>query len=155
MDETVQRVDGVVYRLVYRSRNVIPAQERRAELGRLFSAARSANNQRQITGALLLLGDCFVQTLEGDEEQVQALLARIAADPRHDSLEVLETGLVDSRVFGRWSMAKVADEQDEPDLPLIANVRGISPAAPRGDSTPAQEAVLQVMREAARGRQPV
>lgn len=155
MDGTAQRVDDVVYRLVYRSRNVIPEQERRAELGRLFSAARSHNKKRQITGALLLLEDCFVQTLEGDEAEVQALLARIEADPRHDSLEVLETGLVDARVFGRWSMAKVADAQDEPDLPLIAHVRGIAPAAPRGDSTPDQEAVLQVMRQAARGRQRV
>ena len=155
MDGTAQRVDGLVYRLIYRSRSVIPEQERRAELGRLFSAARSHNKKRQITGALLLLGDCFVQTLEGDEDEVQALLARIRADTRHDSLEVLETEMVDSRVFGRWSMAKVADEHDEPDLPLIANMRGISPAAPRGDSTPDQDAVLQVMRQAARGRQPV
>ena len=151
----VAQPDGVVYRLIYRSRSVIPEQERRAELGRLFTAARSHNKQRGITGALLLLGDCFVQTLEGDEQEVQALLARIRADSRHDSLEVLETGLVDGRVFGRWSMAKVADVQDQPDLPLIAHVKGISPAAPRGDSTPAQEAVLQVMRQAARERQPV
>lgn len=147
--------DGVVYRLIYRSRNVIPEPERQAELGRLFSAARSHNKEQRITGALLLLGDCFVQTLEGDEAQVQALLARIRADARHEALEVLETGLVDGRVFGRWSMAKVADEQDQPDLPLIARVKGITSAAPRGDSTPDQEAVLQVMREAARGRQPV
>lgn len=147
--------DVVVYRLIYRSRNIIPEPERRAELGRLFSAARSYNKGQQITGALLLLDDCFVQTLEGDEDVVQALLARISADARHDQLEVLETGLVDGRVFGRWSMAKVATDQDQPDLPLIAHVRGISPAAPRGDSTPAQEAVLDVMRSAARGRQPV
>ena len=147
--------DGVVYRLIYRSRNVIPEQERRAELGRLFTAARSHNKQHSITGALLLLDDRFVQTLEGDEHEVQALLARIRADSRHDSLEVLETGLVAGRVFGRWSMAKVADVQDQPDIPLIAQVRGISPAAPRRDSTSDQESVLQVMREAARGRQPV
>ena len=63
MDGSAQRVDGVVYRLIYRSRSVIPEHERRAELGRLFSAARSHNKKRQITGALLLLGDCFVQTL--------------------------------------------------------------------------------------------
>ena len=155
MDGTAQRVDGVVYRLVYRSRNVIPEPERRAELGRLFTRPGRTTSSTQITGALLLLGDCFVQTLEGDEDEVQALLDRIKADPRHDSLEVLETGLVDGRVFGRWSMAKVADQDDQPDLPLIAHVKGIAPAAPRGDSTPAQEAVLQVMREAARGRQPV
>ena len=147
--------DGVVYRLIYRSRNRIPEPERRAELGRLFSAARSANKKSQITGALLLLDDSFVQTLEGDEDVVQALLDRIKVDPRHDALEVLDTTLVAGRVFARWAMARVAAEDDQPDLPLIAHVKGIAPAAPRGDATPEQEAVLQVMREAARGRQPV
>ena len=68
--------DAVVYRLIHRSRNVTSEQERRAELGRLFTAARVHDN-------------------------------------------------------------------------------GISPAAPQGDGTADQEAVLQVMREAARGRQPV
>ena len=147
--------DGVVYRLLYRSRNVIPEQERRAVLGHLFSQARSHNKKNQITGALLLLDDYFVQTLEGDEDVVQSLLDRIKADSRHDSLEVLDTGLVAGRVFARWAMARVAAEDDQPDLPLIAHVKGIAPAAPRGGVTPEQEAVLQVMREAARGKQSV
>ena len=155
MDGAADPVDGVVYRLIYRSRNLIPREQRRTELGKLFTAARSHNKKQRITGALLILDDFFVQTLEGDEDEVQALLGRIRADSRHDCLEVLDTTLVDGRVFGRWSMAKVADDGDQPDLPLIANTKGISPAAPRGDSTPEQEAVLQAMREAARGRQPV
>ena len=150
---TVAAPEQVVYRLIYRSRNRIPDAQRRVELGRLFSQARSHNKRSAITGALLLLDDHFVQTLEGDEEQVQALLGRIRVDPRHDALEVLDTGLVDARVFARWAMAKVADREDEPDLPLIAHVRGIAPAAPRGDATADQEAVLEVMREAARGKQ--
>ena len=146
--------DGVVYRLVYRSRSRIPAAESRRELGALFSQARSHNKRKGITGALLLSENHFVQTLEGDETEVQALLARIRADPRHDALEVLETALVAERVFARWAMARVGEADDTPDIPLIAHVNGISPAAPRGDSTPAQEKVLEVMREAARGRQP-
>lgn len=144
--------DGVVYRLLYRSRSRIPEPTRRAELGQLFTAARSHNKQKGITGALLLSEDVFVQTLEGEEQEVQALLARIRADTRHDSLEVLETGLVDSRVFARWAMAKVAEADDQPDINLIAHEKGIHTAASRGDATPQQEAVLQVMRDAARGR---
>ena len=155
MDAAAKPDDDVVYRLIYRSRNLIPEAQRRAELGELFSAARSHNKKQQITGALLLLDDYFVQTLEGDEEQVQALLGRIKADTRHDNLEVLDTGLVAHRVFARWAMAKVADDEDQPDIPLIAHVKGIHPAAPRGDSTPEQETVLQAMRDAARGRQHV
>jgi hypothetical protein len=93
-----------------------------------------------------------VQTLEGDEQEVQSLLDRIRADRRHDALEVLETTLANGRVFARWSMAKVAAEGDEPDINLIAHVNGISAAASRGDATAEQEAVLAVMRDAARGR---
>lgn len=143
----------MVYRLLYRSHNLIPDDRRRAELGELFSAARSHNKKNGITGALLLFDDTFVQTLEVDEEQVQALLARIQADSRHDSLEILDTSLVAGRVFARWAMAKVADDDESPDIPLIAHVEGIHRAAPRGDTTPDQEAVLEVMRGAARGRQ--
>lgn len=149
MDVT-QEADDVVYRLIYRSRSLIPEPVRRAELGHLFTQARSFNKAHGITGALVVLDDVFVQTLEGDEPAVEALLGRIRADTRHDRVEVLDTGLVDGRVFARWSMAKVADEGDAPDINLIAHAKGISPAAPRGDATAEQQAVLDVMRNAAR-----
>jgi len=143
---------GKVYRLIYRSRNCIPNADRRVELGQLFGAARSHNKKRHITGALLLLDDYFVQTLEGDEQAVTALLSKIKADPRHDSFEILDTNLVATRVFARWAMAKVSDDLDSPDINLIAHSDGISGAASRGDSTPEQENVLKVMRDAAHGR---
>jgi hypothetical protein len=150
MDAAVPDDDGVVYRLIYRSRSRMPEAGRRAALGDLFTAARSHNKRAHITGALLVRGDVFVQTLEGDEDVVQALLGRIREDSRHDRIEVLETSLVRERVFARWSMARVSDQPDEGDVNLIAHADGISPAAPRGDGTAAQEAVLTVMREAAR-----
>jgi hypothetical protein len=46
-------------------------------------------------------------------------------------------------------MAKVA-EDGEPDIPLIAHVDGIAPAAGRG-TTPEQDEILAFMRDAARG----
>ncbi len=49
-------------------------------------------------------------------------------------------------------MAKVADDGDEPDIPLIAHTDGIAKAAPRAAATADQEGVLAVMRDAARGR---
>ncbi len=140
---------GETFRLIYRSRNRIPEPDRRVALGELFSQARANNKQLQLTGALLLADDWFVQTLEGDEQVVRDLFARIGADRRHDGVEVLEAGAVPGRVFARWAMAEVADD-GEPDIPLIAHVEGISPAAPRAPVTPDQEGVLTVMREATR-----
>ena len=150
MDVATEQDEAVVYRLIYRSRSLIPGTERRAELGELFTQARSHNKAHGISGALLVLDDVFVQTLEGDELVVEALLGRIRRDPRHDQLEVLDTGLVNGRVFARWSMAKVAADDHSPDINLIAHRKGISSAASRGDATEKQEAVLEVMRAAAR-----
>lgn len=137
--------DGT-FRLMYRSRDRIPAEGRKAELGSLFSGARSNNKAQQITGALLVSDSWFVQTLEGDEELVRALFERIAQDPRHDSVSLLDAGPVDGAVFSRWAMAKVADE-GEPDIPLIAHRDGISPAAGH-KTTPEQDVVLNQMRAA-------
>lgn len=140
---------GEVFRLIYRSRDRIPLDERRAQLGELFSQARTNNKRQGLTGALLITDDYFVQTLEGDEQVVRGLFARIEVDPRHDRVEVLDAGTVAGRVFVRWSMAKVA-EDGEADINLIAHVQGIAAASSRGDGTLEQEGVLKVMRDAAR-----
>lgn len=134
------------FRLIYRSHNRIPRDQRRAELGAIFSTARSRNRELGVTGALLVRDDWFVQALEGDEATVQELYVRICKDVRHERISVLESGEVDDRVFSRWAMARVSADGDH-DIPLIANAsRGAVPAAPR-PTTPEQDAVLDVMRE--------
>ena len=152
MDGAAEQVDGVVFRLTYRSHDVIAPSARHSELGRLFNASRAYNPAHDVTGALLLHGDVFVQTLEGEQDTVLALMDRIRADPRHDRLEVIDTSPVDLRVFGWWSMARVGND-DAADLPLIAHADGIAPAARRADTTPGQDRVLDLMRTAARGRE--
>ena len=135
------------FRLMYRSRDRLAPEDRKTELGRLFSTARSNNKKRQVTGALLVSGEWFVQVLEGDEAEVRSLFGRIEQDPRHDTVELLDAVPEAERVFARWSMAKVAGD-GEPDIPLIAHVDGISPAAGRR-TTAEQDRLLDVMREAA------
>ena len=135
------------FRLIYRSRDKIPADRRKVALGDLFSTARSNNKDRDITGALLVRGEWFVQALEGEEAVVRRLFARIERDARHDSVSLLDARDVEGRVFSRWAMAKVA-EDGEPDIPLISNKAGITPAAPRG-ATAEQESILAFMRDAA------
>lgn len=138
--------DTATYRLIYRSRNRIPDIRRKAELGAIFSVARSKNARLGVTGALLTSGDWFVQALEGDEGVVRDLYAHITADVRHEHVDEIEAGPVDSRVFSRWAMAKVS-EDGEHDIPLLNNSTkgGITQAAPRS-TTPEQEAVLTRMR---------
>ncbi|MGL5819533.1 MAG: BLUF domain-containing protein [Phycicoccus sp.] len=138
---------GTVFRLLYRSSSLLPTASRAAELGRLFSQARAHNKAVGVTGALLLDDATFVQVLEGDEGVVRELYETIAADPRHEAVELLETDPDAERVFGRWSMARVSAD-GSPDIPLIAHVDGIAPAASRG-TTSSQESVLARMRQAA------
>lgn len=140
---------GEVFRLIYRSRNRILPDRRKSTLGEIFSQARSNNKKQGITGALLISGDWFAQTLEGDEEAVRALYAIIERDTRHEHVSILEEQKAAPRLFSRWAMARVSADGG-PDIPLIAHADGISPAASRG-TTPEQESVLDIMREATRG----
>jgi Sensors of blue-light using FAD len=140
------------FRLMYRSRNLIPADQRKQELGTLFTAARSDNKAQGITGALLLSGDWFVQVLEGEQNAVRALFTVIERDPRHTDVTLLDTRPVSERVFARWAMARVSDD-GERDIPLIAHTDGISPAAGR-PTTPEQDELLTVLRAALRTATP-
>lgn len=137
-----------VFRLIYRSHSLVSEADRKIVHGDIFRIARPRNTANAITGALLIYGDWFAQTLEGDESLVQDLFGKIERDSRHEKVEILEAASVTDRVFGRWAMAKVA-EHGEPDIPLIANEAGITVAAPRG-TTPDQERVLETMRDLTR-----
>jgi hypothetical protein len=141
-----------VFRLVYRSVSRIPPDQRKAELGRLFTQARYANKAQGITGALLVHGDWFVQALEGDEGRVRALYGTIVGDPRHTAVTLLQSGTVPGRRFARWAMARVSDD-GEHDIPLIAHTDGIAPAAGR-PTTAEQEELLAEMRDAVRSPTP-
>jgi hypothetical protein len=147
------QVGEASFRLMYRSRDLIARQDRKVALGDLFSEARSKNKRQGISGALLVSEQWFVQTLEGDEDAILSLYARIKNDPRHDLVSLLSAGPVGNRVFSRWSMAKVSDELDEPDTFLLAHRDGISPAASLRP-TPEQNSVLDIMRAAARVEAP-
>lgn len=143
--------DTPTFRLIYRSHNRIPAADRKAELGAIFSVARSTNSRLGVTGALLTTGDWFVQALEGDEGVVRELYERISKDVRHERVAEIESGKVDARMFARWAMARVA-AHGEHDIPLLANAAkgGITPAAPR-PTTPEQDEVLEFMRRSIAG----
>lgn len=149
-DTTPARGGAGSFRLVYRSRNRLEPGRADADLGAIFLSARSNNREQDITGALLVTAERFVQTLEGDEEAVRALYDRIEKDSRHDEVTLLRAEQVGDRAFSRWAMAKVGEHADA-DMPLLADHRrGVVEAAGHA-TTPEQEVVLDYMREVARG----
>lgn len=70
----------------------------------LLEKTRLANCGRGITGCLLHQDGYFMQYLEGDKQNVLALLERIQQDPRHCNFNVITQGSEYHRVFPEWSM---------------------------------------------------
>lgn len=149
MDNATPDDTATVFRLLYRSHDLITPDRRKVELGALFSSARSRNKQLGVTGALLLSHDHFVQVLEGPEVVVRTLFDHIASDPRHDQVELVETTPSADRVFARWAMAEVAEDGGD-DVPLIAHTDGIAPSAGHRLSSE-QASLLAAMRSVAVG----
>lgn len=75
------------------------------DLDELLTTSRVRNRAESITGMLLAENGRFVQLLEGPEDAVRALMDRIAADPRHEHVRLLEEEVVPTRRFPDWAMA--------------------------------------------------
>jgi len=58
-----------------------------------------------VTGFLICARTWFAQVIEGPDASITSLYDRIAADPRHRDLQVVEHGPADRRLFPDWHMA--------------------------------------------------
>lgn len=77
---------------------------RQAELLGLLDEARVSNEARGITGLLMYHRHEFLQLLEGEHDQVEALFATICRDQRHQQVHAIWEGPVQARSFDRWAM---------------------------------------------------
>ena len=147
MTDTTADAEETVFRLFYRSTTTMDRENRPAELEEIFEASRRKNTERGLSGALLVWEDTFVQVLEGAEPTVRDLYATIATDPRHEDVVLLDTESDVDRVFGRWSMAHVSDDEGA-DLPAARGdeASDVPHATPRLQDE-RQEMVLDLMRE--------
>ena len=75
----------------------------------LLDRARRNNARDGVTGLLYIDGKRFLQAVEGPDAAVEALFARIQADPRHYALVLLSCRQVEAREFGDWEMAHLTD----------------------------------------------
>jgi PAS domain S-box-containing protein len=94
-----------IYRLTYCSR---PCPEILADptkaLSDILMVAYEFNGAHNITGALLFCDAWFVQTLEGPQEAIDQLYARIKADVRHEQVTLIDSGAAGGRQFSDWNM---------------------------------------------------
>jgi len=76
-----------------------------ADLDNILATSRRNNAAVQVTGALLVGGQRFLQAIEGPADAVNATFDRIRADPRHNALVTLSNKSIAARQFGSWVMA--------------------------------------------------
>ena len=91
-----------VYKIVYCSRNCLQDSD---EIQRILTKSRENNRRHDVSGALLYNAGCFAQVLEGDQRAVEEIYERIACDPRHSDITMLQAGLRrHARLLptGRW-----------------------------------------------------
>ncbi len=91
------------YQILYSSRAAEPMTV--TSLEQILTDARTGNEARNVTGALVYVDGVFFQILEGDEDVVRNLMANIARDSRHHSVKVCYEAEVDLRAFESWRMA--------------------------------------------------
>ena len=100
-----------LWHLVYTSSAINRLSEN--ELLDLLEVSRANNVSNDITGMLLYCDRLFIQALEGPEENVHAIFAKITKDPRHSMINVLIDRKLEKRCFPDWSMGFRSYKTDE------------------------------------------
>ncbi|MDI1259675.1 BLUF domain-containing protein [Aquabacterium sp.] len=95
----------MLVRLLYASRAAKPLSADTIET--ILSASRRNNLALGVTGLLCHSGDIFMQLLEGGRDAVNQLYTKIANDPRHGNVILLDYEEIDERRFASWTMGQV------------------------------------------------
>lgn len=70
----------------------------------ILKVAHKNNTERNVTGVLLYSEGTFIQVLEGEDADVDAIYARISIDLRHKHIIKLIDEPITGRSFGEWAM---------------------------------------------------
>lgn len=100
-----------MYFLIYRSESNTVLDEKALML--LLTQSRERNKKLDITGMLVYFDNKFLQLLEGNEEDVEAVYQSIHKDKRHKDVTVLKKGSAEKRLFPGWTMSFRAASLEE------------------------------------------
>jgi len=89
-------------RVVYLCSTTLGVNE--LEILRLLKQARIANRKQDVSGMLLYIGGCFLQTLEGDAPMVDAVSGTIFRDKPRLHLTQITREPIAEREFSEWTM---------------------------------------------------
>jgi hypothetical protein len=96
--------------MVYVSRSKIAGIDRRGALDDLMIDSLTRNSTLDITGVLIATPRYFAQVLEGPAQSVDAVMASIARDPRHQDIRVVRRTPVVASRFPNWRMVRFNSE---------------------------------------------
>jgi inosine/xanthosine triphosphate pyrophosphatase family protein len=80
----------------------------------ILEASGINNKKAEITGVLCQGSGIYMQVIEGKRSAISALFARIMADKRHNTVELLCMEEINQRRYAQWSMALVPLSMDDP-----------------------------------------
>ena len=101
--EAIQRKEAYpIFRLTYLSRPTKPFTD--ADFDDIESKSVEANNARDVTGLLIANNERILQIIEGREEAVRALYAKIESDPRHSITKLVSEVEDEERYLLTWNM---------------------------------------------------
>jgi hypothetical protein len=92
----------------------------------ILGASRINNAAVGVTGMLVYNGKRFLQTLEGNAEDVSSVYNRISTDRRHHGMVILSTSDIKERRFGEWAMAGLRVDGDSESAELIRQVEALT-----------------------------
>jgi hypothetical protein len=79
----------------------------------ILNSARKNNFKHNITGVLLYSEGVFIQVLEGNEADVDAIFSKIQADARHKNMITLIDKPIEQRDFADWAMGFLTVDADK------------------------------------------
>ena len=110
------------------------------------------NNERDgITGFLLYHSGVFIQMIEGREDALRSLIARIMADHRHSEMTILFDHPVPERSVPEWSMGVLHADKvlaSGGDTAALERLLSVCVTAPSLDGR-ARDAFVDLLRETA------
>ncbi|RZI84533.1 MAG: BLUF domain-containing protein [Rubrivivax sp.] len=106
----------MLVRLLYASRASKPLAA--DTIDAILATSRKNNPGLGVTGLLCHSGDIFMQILEGGRDAVNQLYTRIANDPRHGNVILLDYEEIDERRFASWTMGQVNLSKVNPSILL-------------------------------------
>ena len=123
-----------LFRIVYYSRKA-PLLEEGDAVGveQILTVSRRNNARVGVTGALMFNSGCFAQVLEGGQTLVETTFNRIAFDPRHSGIVVLQAEAAAELNFPHFSMDFVGEYAAEQ---AVWASRPIVPGRPLVKPTP-------------------